>query len=38
MNHLLLDGIGPATPAEYGAPGHVDPQLVADLVAWIVAH
>jgi uncharacterized protein len=38
MNHLLLDGTGPATPAEYGAPGHVDPQLVADLVAWITAH
>jgi dienelactone hydrolase len=38
MNHLLLDGGGPATPAEYGAPGHVDSQLVADLVAWIEAH
>jgi fermentation-respiration switch protein FrsA (DUF1100 family) len=38
MNHLLLDGSGPATPAEYGTPGHVDQQLVADLAAWISAH
>ena len=32
---LLLDGSGPATPAEYSLPGHVDAQLVADLAAWI---
>jgi hypothetical protein len=38
MNHPLLDASGPATPAEYGAPGHVGPQLVADLVAWNEAH
>jgi hypothetical protein len=37
MDHLLLDGSGPATPAEYSLPGHVDAQLVADLAAWIVA-
>jgi uncharacterized protein len=35
MDHLLLDGSGPATPAEYSLPGHVDPRLVADLAAWI---
>ncbi len=35
MDHLLLDGSGPATPAEYSVPGHVDPQLVADVAAWI---
>jgi len=35
MDHLLLDGSGPATPAEYSVPGHVDPQLVADIAAWI---
>jgi dienelactone hydrolase len=35
MDHLLLDGSGPATPAEYSTPGHVDSQLVTDLVAWI---
>ena len=36
MDHLLLDGSGPATPAEYSVPGHVDPQLVADVAAWIL--
>ena len=35
MDHLLLDGSGPPTPAEYSVPGHVGPQLVADLAAWI---
>jgi dienelactone hydrolase len=38
MDHLLLDGSGPATPAEYSLPGHVDAQLVADLAAWIRNH
>ncbi len=35
MDHLLLDGTGPPSPAEYGIPGHVDAQLVADLATWI---
>jgi hypothetical protein len=35
MDHLLLDGSGPATPTEYSVPGHVDPQLVAYIAAWI---
>ncbi len=38
MDHLLLDGSGPATPAEYSVPGHVDSQLVADLAAWLTNH
>jgi dienelactone hydrolase len=38
MDHLLLDGSGPPTPAEYSVPSHVDAQLVADLAAWIRAH
>jgi hypothetical protein len=38
MDHLLLDGSGPATPAEYSVPGHVDSQLVADLAAWLTGH
>lgn len=37
MNHLLLDGTGQPSPAEYSVPGHVDAQLVADLAAWIAA-
>ena len=36
MDHLLLDGSGPPTPAEYSVPGHVDPQLMADVAAWIL--
>jgi fermentation-respiration switch protein FrsA (DUF1100 family) len=35
MDHLLLDGSGSATPAEYSLPGHVDARLVADLAEWI---
>jgi hypothetical protein len=35
MNHLLIDGSGPATPAEYSVAGHVDGQLVADLARWV---
>ncbi len=35
VNHLLIDGVGPASSAEYSVPGHVDAQLVADLAAWI---
>jgi uncharacterized protein len=38
MDHLLLDGSGAATPAEYSVPGHVDAHLVADLAAWITDH
>lgn len=37
LNHLLMAGTGPSTPAEYEAPGHVAPELVADLAAWIKA-
>jgi fermentation-respiration switch protein FrsA (DUF1100 family) len=35
LNHLLLAGTGPSRPAEYMVPGHVAPELVADLAAWI---
>jgi dienelactone hydrolase len=38
MDHLLLDGVGTPSPAEYTVPGHVDAQLVADLAAWLNAH
>jgi uncharacterized protein len=36
MNHLLMDGSGPARPAEYETAGHVNSDLVADLAAWLV--
>jgi dienelactone hydrolase len=38
MDHLLLDGSGTPSPAEYSVPGHVDARLVADLAAWVAAH
>lgn len=35
LNHLLIAGEGPSSPAEYAVPGHVAPELVTDLAAWI---
>ena len=35
LNHLLIAGTGPSRPAEYAIPGHVAPEVVADLAAWI---
>lgn len=35
LNHLLIAGTGPATPAEYAHPGHVAPQVISDIAAWI---
>jgi pimeloyl-ACP methyl ester carboxylesterase len=37
LNHLLMPGSGPSTPAEYAVPGHVAPELVKDLAAWVLA-
>jgi dienelactone hydrolase len=35
LNHLLIPGEGPSTPAEYVKPGHVEPALI-DAVATFV--
>ena len=35
LNHLLMAGTGPSRPAEYAQPGHVAPELVADLAGWV---
>jgi pimeloyl-ACP methyl ester carboxylesterase len=35
-NHLLAPGSGPITPAEYMAPQHVDPMVVADVAEWLM--
>jgi hypothetical protein len=34
LNHPLLARTGPSRPAEYGVPGHVAPEVIADLAAW----
>lgn len=34
-NHLFFAGAGPSTPAEYDAPQHVDPAVVADIARWL---
>lgn len=36
LNHLLMAGSGPSSPAEYFEPGHVSEDVVADLAAWIL--
>ncbi len=38
LNHLGIAGEGEGNLAEYGTPGHVDAQLIADVAAWIQAH
>jgi dienelactone hydrolase len=35
LNHLLMEGSGPSRPAEYAVPGHVAPEVVEELVAWV---
>jgi uncharacterized protein len=34
-NHLFFPGTGQPTPAEYEPAQHMDPQVVADIAAWI---
>ncbi len=34
-NHLFIPGSGPSSPTEYNTPGHVDPQIVADVGEWL---
>ncbi len=38
LNHLGIAGEGEGSLAEYQQPGHVDPQLIGDVAAWIKAH
>jgi hypothetical protein len=35
LNHLFVTGKGKSTPEEYQQPGHVDPQVISALVAWV---
>jgi pimeloyl-ACP methyl ester carboxylesterase len=38
LNHLGIAGEGEGSLAEYGTPGQVDAQLIADVADWIKAH
>lgn len=35
LNHLLIPGEGPITPAEYARPGHISPEVIEDIATWI---
>jgi hypothetical protein len=35
LNHLLIDGDGPMSPAEYNRAGHVAPALIDRVARWI---
>lgn len=37
LNHLFVPGTGPSTPQEYDQPGHVAPEAVEAVAAWISA-
>jgi len=34
-DHLFIDATGPPSPADYDHAAHVDPQVIADITAWI---
>lgn len=36
LNHAFMSGEGVPTPADYGRPGHVDREVIADIAEWIV--
>ncbi len=38
LNHLFMVGEGKATPAEYDREGHVDLEVIDDIVAWVKKH
>jgi dienelactone hydrolase len=35
LNHMFMRGAGPSQPSDYLTPGHVDPDVVADIARWI---
>jgi uncharacterized protein len=37
LNHLLVAGDGPSSPAEYASPAHVAPEVIEDLAAFVRA-
>lgn len=37
LNHLFVEGAGPSTPAEYEKTGHVAPEAVEAIAAWMLS-
>ncbi len=35
LNHLFMTGKGKSQPMEYQSPKHVDPDVIADIAAWV---
>ena len=35
LNHLFMTGKGRSGPQDYDVPGHIDPRVISDIVAWI---
>jgi hypothetical protein len=35
LNHLMMRGSGPANPAEYDTPGHVDVTLIEAVASFV---
>jgi fermentation-respiration switch protein FrsA (DUF1100 family) len=35
LNHFFIAGEGPSSDEEYTKPGHVEPEVVEDIAAWI---
>jgi hypothetical protein len=38
LNHLFMEGVGRATPAEYEKASHVSSEVIGDITAWILKH
>lgn len=37
LSHVFMPAGRPPSPADYGKPGHVDGQVIADIAAWVKA-
>ena len=37
LSHLLIAGEGPASPADYGVPGHVASEVIDEVASWVHA-
>jgi dienelactone hydrolase len=35
LNHLFIEGEGKSTPEDYDKPGHVAPEVIDDVAAWL---